>query len=107
MSDRHDPRELPIPENVFKAGTDTQTQELLRLWFVDGKPESMLWRAFEDPRVWGLMLAVVARNLSQVYAQDGSTTQEDVLKRITGGFADALAAPAEPATLKPAGADAE
>jgi hypothetical protein len=101
MSDH--PRALPVPENVFAVGPDTETQELLRLWLVDGRAETMLWRAFDDPRGWGVLLAIVARNLAQVYGQTGAMDEREALKRIAAAIADALASPAEPATLKRAG----
>ncbi|HUI94699.1 MAG TPA: DUF5076 domain-containing protein [Xanthobacteraceae bacterium] len=49
--------------------------------------------AFDDPAMWGEVLADITRRLSRLYAADGKYTYKDALVAIESAFAADLGAP--------------
>lgn len=61
------------------------TQEILRVWLEGDEPNFSLQPVFEDPAVWGLVFADIARLLGQAYADTGRDATETT-NRIRDGF---------------------
>ena len=54
------------------AVAQPESVEVLRVWAVpDGPQQVTLITKWDDPGVWGLMLADIARHVAQAYAQGG------------------------------------
>ncbi len=76
--------ELPAPE---AAHEDSQSFELLRLWFAEGAPRlSARMELWSDPAAWGFMLGEVARHVAARYASEADAEPALVLERIRAGF---------------------
>ena len=79
--------ELPKP-------TEGESVELLRVW-VEGETLQCALQAdaFEDPSVWGEVLADVVRHLAHILRQEGATVEQTV-QRIRAGFDEEMRSPA-------------
>lgn len=78
-------KELPTTDTI-KEHSDAV--ELLRVWQVNGKQEFIIAsEVWEDPAAWGLLLADLARQITDSYgANSGYGNQKDVLQRIRQGL---------------------
>ncbi len=76
------PAELPIPGGAFGA----DSMEIFRAWIVDRGLQVSLQRGFDDPRMWGILLADVARHAARVYEADGAMTEAEALEAIKSLF---------------------
>jgi len=64
------------------AQSESQAQEVLRVWAMPGSPQQLTLRTtWQDPGAWGLLLADVARHATNAYANEGSDPKV-VLARI-------------------------
>jgi hypothetical protein len=73
---------LPIPRH----DRDAKKMELLRVWLIDGAPSVVITpNLWEDPEMWGLMLADLMRHVGNSYEADGRNFDE-VLSRIKAAF---------------------
>jgi hypothetical protein len=79
----------PVGYDALQAPPAASQQggvEILRTAIIGGGHHVMLRPVFEDTRVWGRVLADVARQLAQAYAHQGRGTVDDVLASIRFGF---------------------
>jgi hypothetical protein len=75
--------ELPIPAAVFAA---KQRAELARIWLADGNQILTISpRTWDDPAIWGLMLADFARHLVMMYEERG-VSRVEAFTRIKEAF---------------------
>jgi hypothetical protein len=74
---------LTVPPFVQETGGT----EVLRA-FVDGQNglSISLQSAFEDPRIWGLLLVDVARHVARAYARQEEFSEDEALDRIRAMF---------------------
>lgn len=71
-------RELSIPPDVEAQGGT----EILRLFISRGALSLTMQRAFDEPHMWGRLLAELAMQVSQVYARETSRDPEEALGEI-------------------------
>ena len=77
------PNALGIPPG---AQLDRSAAEILRAWSAGGGLQVSLKPSFENPAIWGLLLADLARHAARAYAAEGRHREDDVLKMIVGMF---------------------
>jgi hypothetical protein len=78
------PRELPIPH---PAPGDANARELVRVWDSGGtQPVSLSPLLWEDPGIWGIVLADLAQLIAEAYGKSGQMNSAAALARIKGGF---------------------
>ena len=76
-----------LPPAVGAAGGDPERDvEVLRLWFIDGKPSVVFKPAFQDPEWFGVCLADACRQAAAVYQQFDLMGEEDAFRAITTGL---------------------
>ena len=92
------PREQPLPPDVI--GRDDAT-EVLRTFVVDGVLSIAFARAFEEPDMWGLLLADVARHASRAYARESAYSEDEALGRIIDMFEAEIARPTDTGSTAP------
>jgi hypothetical protein len=68
------------------AALDTGAVEVLRAAVVDGGLQVSLRPAFDEPEVWGIMLADIARHAARIFASEGKATEERALVAIRQMF---------------------
>ena len=83
--------ELPPPPQAFAD----EAQEVLRAWVVDGGLHVSMMKSFDDPMVWGVLLADVARHAARIYAQEDGRTEDGVAAVIAGVFASEISQPTD------------
>jgi hypothetical protein len=88
--------ELP-PDAIEKGG-----HEVLRASVVDGAVSVAMRRSFDDPHVWGLLLADLARQAARLYAIETGLSDQDALEQIYAGIETGMARPADSGDTKPA-----
>jgi len=102
--------ELSIPPRV---AADDEAREVLRFWSARGRLHvTVRADAYRDPAAWGIVLADLARHVSNAYALEGHA-RADALARFRAGFdaewgfstADPFAESPRLATGRPAAAD--
>jgi hypothetical protein len=71
--------ELAVPFAAHEAETAT---EVLRAWIVDNGLHVSLQRGFDDPAVWGVLLADAARHVARIFETEGGGTQAEALTKI-------------------------
>ncbi len=74
--------ELPPPPQAFSA----EAQEVLRAWVVDGGLHVSMMKSFDDPMVWGVLLADVARHAARIYALETDLGEDEAMQAIVGGI---------------------
>lgn len=80
--DRHN--ELPIPD---VAQQDPKSIELLRVWVANQEQHvSLRAGVWSDPAAWGIMLADLARHISNAYNQEIGLDPNQSLERIKAGL---------------------
>jgi len=87
---------LPIPETALDQGG----VEVLRAAIVQGGLHVSLRPAFDEPDVWGVLLADLARHAARVFAQEKKFTEEDALDRICGMFHSEMNMPTDLGTTR-------
>lgn len=93
-----------MPYNALQIPPSAQGKdglEVLRAAVIEGGLHVTLRRAFEDPRAWGMLLADVAQQVAQAYAQEDGRTIDDVVVQIREGFSGELDAPLNVGTISP------
>jgi hypothetical protein len=68
------------PQNTLEPPPIAQARssavEVLRVWAAPGTPQQLTLRtAWKDPGAWGVMLADIARQAAQAYANEGQDPQ--------------------------------
>jgi hypothetical protein len=90
---------LPVPE---AAARDINSFEILRLWVAAGDQHVNLRSGvWEDPFIWGMMLADLARHIVNALEQDIGNAPSDTLQRIRAGFDAELDSPTDRPSAKP------
>ena len=75
---------LNVPPEAAQDGGD----ELLRVAVSRASgPAMSLKRGFDDPAMWGHLIAEVVKHLAQVYAIESKYTKEQAASRIVEAFA--------------------
>jgi hypothetical protein len=82
--------QLTVPESV--AG-DPDAVEMLRLWVSRGEPVMAIKPAFADPRAYGDILAIAARNIAYVYHAQKGLDEEATYRLILSGLKQSLEGP--------------
>ena len=80
---------LDIPGDARERGG----VEILRAGMISDELFVAARPAFDDPGLWGEVLADVTRRISRLYAADGKYTYKDALVAIESAFAANLGAP--------------
>ena len=88
--------ELPPPPEAFSA----EASEVIRAWVVDGGLHVSMMKSFDEPEVWGVLLADVARHAANIYAREDGGSMEEVLARIAGVFRSELMDPTDEVTTE-------
>ncbi len=83
--------ELPPPPEAFSE----EASEVLRAWVVDGGLHVSMMKSFEDPGVWGVLLADIARHAANIYNNENGGSSEEVLAQIAGYFRSELIEPTD------------
>lgn len=90
MSDRD---QLPIPD---AATSDPKSIELLRVWAANkGQHVSLRVGIWNDPAVWGIMLADLAKHVANSYQESRGLDRLKTLQRIKAGLDAELASPTD------------
>ncbi len=82
---------LQVPPVAMEQGG----LEILRAAIVGGGLHVMLRPVFDDTRIWGRVLADIARQLSHAYQHQGRGSAADVIAGIRAGFEADLNQPPE------------
>jgi Domain of unknown function (DUF5076) len=86
-------RELPVPDEADDAG---EAHELVRGWLIDNRLAcSLLPGAFDDPAVWGVLLADVAHHIANALAESEGADRAAVLAAIRRAFEVEMRAPTD------------
>ena len=85
--------ELPVPPGAEGVSDAT---EILRAFIVEGGLQVALVPAFDEPEVWGVLLADIARHAVRAYAEDGTMSEQDALGAISRMFEAELDEPTDP-----------
>jgi hypothetical protein len=72
--------------------------EVLRAAIVDGGLHVSLRRAFDDPEVWGVLLADIARHVGRMFARETSMREEEVVDKIWAMFEAEMDRPTDTGT---------
>ncbi len=83
----------PPPSAIERGGS-----EVLRAVIVEGGLHVTLVRGFDEPGVWGLLLADVARHASRVFASEDGRSEEETLAAIRSLFNAELDNETDPGT---------
>ena len=83
--------ELPPPPEAFSA----EASEVIRAWVVDGGLHVSMMKSFDEPEVWGVLLADVARHAANIYGREDGGSVDETLARIAGVFRSELMDPTD------------
>jgi len=73
---------LNIPPPALELGG----YEVLRAVIAKGQLHVSLRRAFDDPEVWGTLLADVARHVGRIFARETSMREEQAVEKVRAMF---------------------
>jgi hypothetical protein len=77
-------RQLTVPPEANDAG---EAFELLRGWLIDNRLVCSLFpSAFDNPAVWGVLLADVAHHVANALAESEGTDRAAALQAIASAF---------------------
>jgi hypothetical protein len=74
--------ELKLPPPALEQGG----YEVLRAVIVEGNLNVALRRAFDEPEVWGVLLADITRHIGRIYALEASMREDDVVEKVWATF---------------------
>lgn len=77
------PGEIPIPP---VAAQTPDSREVARVWIANGGCHVTLWSAFEDPAMWGMLIADLARHAARSTAADKICSEKEALQAIVTYF---------------------
>ena len=83
---------LHIPPAALEQGGT----EVLRAVIVEGDLHLSLRRAFDEPEVWGMLLADVARHVGRIYAREGGMREQEVIDKLRAIFEAEMDEPTDP-----------
>ena len=69
-----------------RDATEAEASEVVRAFVVDGGLQVQLQIAFDDPAVWGILLADIARHAARAYAGENICSEDEALERIKSMF---------------------
>ena len=81
------------PAALEQGGT-----EVLRAVIIEGDLHLSLRRAFDDPTMWGMLLADIARHVGRIYAAESAASEQDVLDKLRAVFESEMDEPSDPGT---------
>ena len=84
--------------HVPPLALDRGGTEVLRAVIIDGDLHVSLRRAFDDPTMWGMLLADVARHVGRVYANESAASEQDVVDKVRAVFESEMDEPSDPGT---------
>lgn len=88
-----EPSELPIPD---EASETDAAHELMRGWLIDNRLVCSLFpSAFEDPAVWGVLLADIANHVANALAECEGADRGEVLAAIRRAFEVEMKSPTD------------
>ena len=90
---------LHVPPAVLEQGG----VEVLRAVIVDGALHVSLRRAFDEPEVWGVLIADVARHVGRLYANETAMTEDEVKDRLLAMFHAEMDNPTDPGATSAVG----
>ncbi len=80
----------PAPQfealNVPPPALELGGYEVLRAAIAEGNLHVSLRRAFDEPEMWGVLLADIARHIGRIYALEASMREEDVVEKVRAMF---------------------
>jgi hypothetical protein len=82
---------LHIPPAAMEQGGT----EVLRAVIVDGGLHVSLRRAFDEPEVWGMLIADIARHVARIYAKEAGMSEDEVAERVRAIFEAEMNAPTD------------
>ncbi len=82
--------QLAVPHSV---ASDPDAVEMLRFWWSRGEPVMAIKPAFEDPRAYGSILAIAARNIAHVYHAAKGLDEDETYRQVISGLQTALEGP--------------
>jgi len=86
-------RELEVPNT---AKIDEDAFEILRVWIANQQQHvSIRIGVWNDPMIWGMMLADLARHLANAYNQQHGYSFDNTVNRIREGFDVELDSPTD------------
>ena len=86
----------PPPGALKEGGT-----EIFRAVIVNKGLQVSLRRGFEDPAMWGLLLADVTRHAARVYARESVMTEAEAVERIRKMYVAEMTNPTDLGTTTP------
>lgn len=87
------PRELSVPDEANDAGT---AHELIRGWLIDNRLVCTLFpSAFEDPAVWGVLLADIANHIANALEECEGADRAAVIAAIRRAFEVEMKSPTD------------
>ena len=89
---------LEAPPDALEKGG----HEVLRASVVDGAVSVALRRSFDDPHVWGLLLADLAHQAARLYAIETGLSGDEALEQIYAGIETGMTRPTNFGDTKPA-----
>jgi hypothetical protein len=69
---------LAVPPLALEHGG----YEVLRAAIANEQLHVSLRRAFDEPEVWGILLADVVRHIGRIYARDTSPREDEVVEKV-------------------------
>jgi hypothetical protein len=86
------PQQQPIPPDVEGR---SDAVEVLRAFVLDGGLSIAFTRAFDDPAMWGMLLADIARHAANAFEKEGAMSADEALARIVAMLESELGRPAD------------
>jgi hypothetical protein len=80
---------LAVPPPALEHGG----YELLRAVIANNQLHVSLRRGSDEPELWGILLADIARQIGRVYARETLLSEEDVVERVCAMFEAEIARP--------------
>jgi hypothetical protein len=74
--------------------------EIFRGVIIDGALHVALRRAFDDPQMWGLVLADITRHVARIYKTEDNTPEAKSIERIRDMFDAEMDAPTDPGSTR-------
>ena len=90
--------QLITPESV---ASDPKAIEITRIWWSKGEPVMSIKPAFNDPRMYGRVLAMAARHMAHGYAVRHGQDETQAYNRILAGISDILNGPGVKTVVEP------
>jgi hypothetical protein len=82
--------QLSTPDSV---AADPEAIEVTRIWWSKGEPVMSIKPAFNDPRMYGRVLAMAAKHMAHGYAVRHGHDEKQAYNRILAGISDVLNGP--------------